>query len=408
MILPIEYKWLRGARVRLDPVLKEQGILKDVVDLPDAPSVLREAEKLGFKVQYQTFETPDDILLPSFLLPHQQEVVRKLWHGGVLADAPRMGKTVSSIGWAEAIATCEDRHMTCMIICPAILVGQWKRHVERFGTDIVTYQVVSKDAKEYPDRTDLLIVDEARHFKHATISRYGKLEKIQRERTLCLEATPFPDYVDDIYGLLHLVRPSWFPSKKQFDDVYVWKSGKIVLLNEERFLEDTADLLMWRRKDYDRNITTVHSEDREEALERLKRMPRPMVVFADTRETAEELAKELGGKPITGDQSPKSRIKIVNDFQAGKVDVLVCTFWAAGEGLDLSRAKTCAVFGYDWTPGTITQAIARTDHIDPSRPKADVFYMLWPGVLQRKEQTTKDLKTLLLPEWAEVVTLDSY
>lgn len=376
----------------------------NVALLPEAPSRIRLAQKHGYGVIKHVPPVPPIVKMASYLLPHQQQAVRRLWNGGVLADAPRMGKTVTAIGWAEAHAEHDGNDVRCLIICPALLIKQWNAHIQKFGTPRVQYTVVSMDSETFPGYSDLCVIDEGRHFKKSKTKRHGKVSRIIRRKTLVLEATPFPDYVQDLFGLLHLVRPDWFPSARQFEDVYIWKHGRVILPNEALLREDVADLMVWRKKEYSRDLSTVHYGTEELAMEQLKSLPRPLVVFTDTRERVKRLSAFLGAQAITGQNNMRMRTEVVNRFQGGEVGVLVSTFWAAGEGVDLSNAKSCAIFGYDWTPGTITQSIARTDHIDPKREKAHVHCMLWPGSADKREAWAH-MKSWMVPDWAEVVTL---
>lgn len=376
----------------------------DSVEIPDAPTVLDTLRDFGYPERPQAveYDVPPIIKYPSFLFAHQQEAVHTLYNGGVLSDAPRMGKTVTAIGWTHVQHFFHPEWTRCTIICPAILIPQWKSHLAKFGHPDVQYDVVSMDAIHYPNYTHMLIIDEARHFKHSDTSRYQKVEYMYRDVTLCLEATPLPDRGTDIWALLHLVRPSWFPTLEQFKKWYTFPQLSYTPCHE-RLLEDTRNLWVWRKKQVSRPRVQIDFEDEKHAFEYVKDLPRPLIVFTDTRKRANWLAKKLGGELLTGDYKLGERAINVQKFQEGEIDCLVCTFWAAGEGLDLSRAKSAATFGYDWTPSTIEQALARTDHIDPARPKADCFVLLWPGEAKRKH-THATMKEIMLPDWAEDIS----
>ncbi len=380
-----------------------------VSEIPDAPTLLDVLPKFGFARPKDPidYEIPEIIHpMPLFLLPHQQKAIRRLFHGGILSDAPRMGKTVTAIGWTHVQKAYHPEWDSVTIICPAVLIPQWRTHVEKYGDPSLRYTVISMDAERFVNATDMLIIDEARHFKHEETERYQKVLYTHRKLTLCLEATPLSDRGSDIYALLHLVRDHWFPTKEQFIRWYVLEISKYEPLIDYRILSDTQNLWVWRKKQTKRPRTELQFEDEKNALEYVKELPRPLVIFTDTRKRAESIAKKLGGASVlTGDYKLSERGDNVRQFQAGEIDLLVCTFWAAGEGIDLSNAKNCVVFGYDWTPATIEQAIARTDHIDPKRAKADVYTCLWPGEVKYKNAIAQ-LKEFYLPDWAEDISAE--
>ena len=50
---------------------------------------------------------------------------------------------------------------------------------------------------------------------------------------------------------------------------------------------------------------------------------------------------------------------MIDAFQAGKIDVLLCHSVAAGEGLTLTRSKRVIIIEPSWTPKDNDQPIAR-------------------------------------------------
>jgi SWI/SNF-related matrix-associated actin-dependent regulator 1 of chromatin subfamily A len=55
--------------------------------------------------------------------------------------------------------------------------------------------------------------------------------------------------------------------------------------------------------------------------------------------------------------------RLVDDFQAGKIPVLVCSISAAGVGITLTKASDMLFVETDWTPALITQAEDRCHRI---------------------------------------------
>ena len=80
----------------------------------------------------------------------------------------------------------------------------------------------------------------------------------------------------------------------------------------------------------------------------------------------------------TGDTSVRERTKLVNRYNAGKLDVLIITK-AGGEGLDLKGTKALVIFDPVWNPSTESQIVGRTarykshSHLPKNRRIVNVF-----------------------------------
>lgn len=88
---------------------------------------------------------------------------------------------------------------------------------------------------------------------------------------------------------------------------------------------------------------------------------RPMVVWAHHREVAEALAaavpKTVGNAGvIIGGTSVDERGRLVDEFQAGRIPVMVCSIHAAGVGITLTRSHDVVMVETDWTPAVVVQA----------------------------------------------------
>lgn len=87
----------------------------------------------------------------------------------------------------------------------------------------------------------------------------------------------------------------------------------------------------------------------------------PLVVWGHHREVLTELEQRLRAAnrtvaSIVGDTSSQERARVVEVFQAGGLDVLVCSITAAGVGITLTRASDVLFVETDWTPALVEQA----------------------------------------------------
>ena len=153
--------------------------------------------------------TPTPISWPAWLAPHQVPAAERLTaiiarHGGaLLADAVGLGKSYVAL----AVALARRERFTLVI--PAVLVGQWRALLDRFGvheTPIITHESLSVVTARPADRPTaaFVVVDEAHRFRNPDTNRYRALARlVVGSGVLLVTATPIHNCVAD---LLHLLR----------------------------------------------------------------------------------------------------------------------------------------------------------------------------------------------------------
>lgn len=130
---------------------------------------------------------------------------------------------------------------------------------------------------------------------------------------------------------------------------------------------------------------------------------RPLIVWAHHRTTiaalVEAARKKLGDsarvESIDGGTSPTERQRIVDDFQAGKVGILIAGITAAGVGITLTRSEDMLFVESDWTPGIIVQAEDRSNRIG-SRQNLQIRTLVAEGTLDAAIQAVLYSKGLVL------------
>ena len=98
----------------------------------------------------------------------------------------------------------------------------------------------------------------------------------------------------------------------------------------------------------------------------------PVVVFSDHREPVEiiyEDLKSVGWRvaKIMGGDSMTARAKIVDDFQAGKLDAVICTIGSASTGITLTTSNLVVFSDVPWVPASLDQARKRIFRISQER-----------------------------------------
>lgn len=93
----------------------------------------------------------------------------------------------------------------------------------------------------------------------------------------------------------------------------------------------------------------------------------PCVVFTAHLESCKALFTALGSRYrvriITGETNVSKRQGFVDEFQAGKVDVLCATIDSAGTGYNMTRASNIVFNDLSWVPGSNLQAVKRIHRI---------------------------------------------
>ncbi|WP_194165103.1 helicase-related protein [Pseudactinotalea sp. HY160] len=129
---------------------------------------------------------------------------------------------------------------------------------------------------------------------------------------------------------------------------------------------------------------------------------RPLIVWTHHRVVSEAMATAVpaaigGARVIIGGTDNDTRTKIVDDFQAGLVPVLVASITAAGTGITLTRSSDVLFVETDWTPALVQQAEDRAHRIGSTRP-VTITTMVAPGTLDERVQKVLSDKGLLLQD----------
>jgi len=116
---------------------------------------------------------------------------------------------------------------------------------------------------------------------------------------------------------------------------------------------------------------------------------RPIVVFAHHKNVVAPLLsifklKGLRVDTITGEVKSERRSDIVDEFQAGNLDVLVCSTLAAKEGLTLTAADTVVFVEREWVPGWEEQAEDRVNRIGQDAETVHALYFTVEGTIDEK------------------------
>lgn len=108
----------------------------------------------------------------------------------------------------------------------------------------------------------------------------------------------------------------------------------------------------------------------------------PVVVFSDhvepVRLITDALKSDFISGQITGNTPVMARNRLMTEFQAGLIDVLVCTIGAAGVGVTLTAACEMVFNDLPWVPSMLAQAKRRIYRIGQRAP-CTIHFVTAPG-----------------------------
>ncbi|MFJ5722730.1 DEAD/DEAH box helicase [Streptomyces sp. NPDC093149] len=189
--------------------------------------------------------------------------------GGCLADDMGLGKTITLI----ALHLHRAHPAPTLVICPASLLGNWHREINRFapgvpvrrfhGADrtlaepdggfvLTTYGTMRSSAAQLADHTwGLIVADEAQHVKNPHSSTAKALRTIPAPARIALTGTPVENNLSELWALLDWTTPGLLGPLKAFR------------ARHARIVESTG---------------TAAGLANDEAVERLSRLVRPFLL----------------------------------------------------------------------------------------------------------------------------------
>ncbi len=208
--------------------------------------------------------------------------ITSLGLGACLADDMGLGKTITVI----ALHLHRQPATSTLVVCPASLLGNWQREIERFapgvpvhryhgagrsldaarpGIVLTTYGTLRTSASQLSAVDwDLVVADEAQHVKNPYAAAAAALRTIPCPARIALTGTPVENNLSDLWAILDWTTPGLLGDLKNFRA---------------------------------RHARAIESEGAPEAAERLARLVRPFVLRR--RKSDPGIAPELPPKTET-------------------------------------------------------------------------------------------------------------
>ncbi|WP_107430315.1 DEAD/DEAH box helicase, partial [Streptomyces murinus] len=162
------------------------------------------------------------------------DLMTSLGLGGCLADDMGLGKTVTLI----ALHLKRARGEPTLVVCPASLLGNWQREIEKFapgvpvrrfhGTErtlagldggfvLTTYGTMRSAAAQLAEHTwGMVVADEAQHVKNPYSATAKALRTIEAPARVALTGTPVENNLSELWALLDWTTPGLLGPLKSF------------------------------------------------------------------------------------------------------------------------------------------------------------------------------------------------
>ncbi len=274
----------------LDAVLKNGGQL----------TVEKDKSFKGLVRNMKTIEDSDyeaPLSLKPVMRGYQKEgflwlkTLRENGFGGILADDMGLGKTLQVISlllmeqheWKSGEKECRRS----LIVCPASLVYNWKRELERFAPEldgviiagniaereaqirstrpgqilVTSYDLLKRDVEIYKDIVFAIqVIDEAQYIKNAGTQAAKGVKQITATFKLALTGTPIENRLSELWSIFDYLMPGFLYSYKKF------------------------------REEIETPIVTNHEEEK---MDRLKKMIRPFILRRLKTDVLKDLPEKL-------------------------------------------------------------------------------------------------------------------
>ncbi|MCX4630480.1 DEAD/DEAH box helicase [Streptomyces sp. NBC_01443] len=234
----VDPELVRKARKRelglLDPVDALATVLTGTAEVDGEPVTAVPVGALAALRERLTGELaplPQPVGLKATLRDYQArglawlDLMTSLGLGGCLADDMGLGKTVTLI----ALHLHRDRPEPTLVICPASLLGNWQREIEKFapgvavrrfhggsrsldglagGFVLTTYGTMRASAARLAEQPwGMVVADEAQHVKNPHSATAKALRTIPAPARVALTGTPVENNLSELWALLDWTTP---------------------------------------------------------------------------------------------------------------------------------------------------------------------------------------------------------
>lgn len=338
----------------------------------------------------------------------------------LLGDEMGLGKTVQAIASMAALKAEGVHHF--MVVCPASVLINWCREIEKHSTlavtkvhggdeeallhwrkngdvAVTTYESISRFNMPEKFKIGMIVADEAHYVKNPETQRTKALVSLlqKTENVLFMSGTPLENRVDEMCFLCKCLQPQvaqelervkYISTAEQFRQelapVYLRRTREDVLTELPDLIEKEQWCVMSQKEEAQyresvrsgnfmaiRQVSWQMEDTKDsckaqrllELCDKARDENRKVIVFSFFRETLAKVQALLSDRcmeVITGAVSPQRRQEIVDEFSAAETGaVLISQVQAGGTGLNIQSASVIIFCEPQIKPSIENQAISR-------------------------------------------------
>lgn len=171
---------------------------------------------------------------------HWLTQLTELGLGGCLADDMGLGKTIMLIALHLHQATADEPPRPTLVVCPASVLGNWEREIQRFapgiptrrfhgpgrslddmaeGFVLTTYGTMRADAERLAAHSPswgLVVADEAQNVKNPRARTAQALRTIPAQTCIALTGTPVENNLSELWSILDWTTPGLLGTHEEF------------------------------------------------------------------------------------------------------------------------------------------------------------------------------------------------
>lgn len=321
---------------------------------------------------------------------------------------------------------------------------------------LISYPSLRQDEHEFlGTRFQTIILDEAQAIKNYNTKASQAVRSLKTTNVFALSGTPLENSIDELWTMFQTIMPGFFPSLRKFKELphervaqmirpFLMRRLKRDVVKELPDKIETnlySELTEPQKKIYlaylekiQQEIGENEQEDRIKLLAGLTRLRQiccdpalfvenydggsgKLVQLFDTIQTARENGKRIlifsqftsmlqimKAKAeeeeyryfyMDGSTPSKSRMDLVNAFNAGDADLFFISLKAGGTGLNLTGADTVILYDLWWNPAVEEQAASRAHRIG-QKNVVQVIRMITKGTIEEKIYNLQKQKQALM------------
>lgn len=162
-------------------------------------------------------------------------------NGVLIGDDMGLGKTIQAIGIINSIGEIAK----AMIVCPASVKRNWERELNKWLTRrmdvaiahgsewpgladivIINYDILGRNLDSIlANKWDLIVLDECHSIKNMATKRYKAVAKANARFRVAMTGTPIMNKIEDIFPVLHWLRPDLFSNPMSFKRKFTDRFG---------------------------------------------------------------------------------------------------------------------------------------------------------------------------------------